>query len=161
MSKTILNEGLNMALIKCPECGKEVSNSAEQCIHCGFPLKGKPCPKCGAEVSPLDSFCGRCGFSLKEKPLEPVMLNVPSLSGFPRGFTVSYPGGGVSGTSGETVEFTIKKPETITFHLNGYFGSPSLVVNPGDKIQVNIGGFGNVTLAKVSALTGNSNTYGW
>ncbi len=27
-----------MALIKCPECGKEVSDKAPQCIHCGYPL---------------------------------------------------------------------------------------------------------------------------
>ena len=27
-----------MALIKCPECGKEVSDRAPACIHCGFPL---------------------------------------------------------------------------------------------------------------------------
>ncbi len=27
-----------MALIKCPECGKEVSNKAPSCIHCGTPL---------------------------------------------------------------------------------------------------------------------------
>lgn len=28
-----------MALIKCPECGKDVSSLSETCIHCGFPLK--------------------------------------------------------------------------------------------------------------------------
>ena len=28
-----------MALIKCPECGKEISDKAEMCINCGFPLK--------------------------------------------------------------------------------------------------------------------------
>lgn len=28
-----------MALIICPECGKEISNKAKQCIHCGFPLE--------------------------------------------------------------------------------------------------------------------------
>ena len=28
-----------MAIIKCPECGKEVSDVANACIHCGFPLK--------------------------------------------------------------------------------------------------------------------------
>ena len=28
-----------MALIKCPECGKEVSNKALACIHCGCPLE--------------------------------------------------------------------------------------------------------------------------
>lgn len=27
-----------MALIKCPECGKEVSDKAPTCIHCGYPL---------------------------------------------------------------------------------------------------------------------------
>lgn len=27
-----------MALIKCPECGREVSDKASACIHCGCPL---------------------------------------------------------------------------------------------------------------------------
>lgn len=27
-----------MALINCPECGKEVSDKAEVCIRCGYPL---------------------------------------------------------------------------------------------------------------------------
>ncbi|MBR4003151.1 MAG: ribosomal protein L7/L12 [Clostridia bacterium] len=27
-----------MALIKCPECGKEISDKSPACIHCGFPL---------------------------------------------------------------------------------------------------------------------------
>ena len=31
-----------MALIKCPECNKEVSDCAEACPHCGYPLKKKP-----------------------------------------------------------------------------------------------------------------------
>ncbi|MEY8339465.1 zinc-ribbon domain-containing protein [Lachnospiraceae bacterium 62-35] len=30
-----------MALIKCPECGREVSDKADKCIHCGYPLKVK------------------------------------------------------------------------------------------------------------------------
>lgn len=28
-----------MALINCPECGKEVSDKADVCIHCGYPLQ--------------------------------------------------------------------------------------------------------------------------
>lgn len=51
-----------MALIKCPECGKKVSDKAPACIQCGYPLKSAPktpvtpktpdnylylkCPKC-------------------------------------------------------------------------------------------------------------------
>ncbi len=27
-----------MALIKCPECGKQISNMADECPHCGYPL---------------------------------------------------------------------------------------------------------------------------
>ena len=27
-----------MALIACPECGKEISNRSLACIHCGYPL---------------------------------------------------------------------------------------------------------------------------
>lgn len=28
-----------MALLKCPECGKKVSDTCSECIHCGFKLK--------------------------------------------------------------------------------------------------------------------------
>ena len=28
-----------MALIKCPECGKEISDKSSNCIHCGYPLQ--------------------------------------------------------------------------------------------------------------------------
>ena len=30
-----------MALIKCPECGKEVSDKAAACIHCGCPIQAQ------------------------------------------------------------------------------------------------------------------------
>ena len=30
-----------MSLIKCPECGKEISDKSVQCIHCGYPLNNK------------------------------------------------------------------------------------------------------------------------
>lgn len=30
-----------MALIKCPECGKEVSSAATSCPNCGHPISGK------------------------------------------------------------------------------------------------------------------------
>lgn len=28
-----------MALIKCPDCGREVSDKSKQCIHCGCPIE--------------------------------------------------------------------------------------------------------------------------
>ena len=27
--------GIIMAMIKCPECGQEISNKAKKCVHCG------------------------------------------------------------------------------------------------------------------------------
>ena len=27
-----------MALIKCPECGRDISDKANACVHCGYPL---------------------------------------------------------------------------------------------------------------------------
>lgn len=124
-----------MPLINCPECGQSVSDSAEMCIHCGFPLK--------------------------EKPLEPVMVNVPSLNGFQRTFVVSYNGQEVSGKSGSTVEFMITEATDIEVKLKGYFGHPTIRVNPGDKIQASITGLGSLNLSKVSVLAGVSNTHGW
>ena len=33
-----------MALIKCPECGKQISERATNCPNCGFPIQQKPKP---------------------------------------------------------------------------------------------------------------------
>lgn len=38
-----MKEGIIMALIICPECGKEISDKSEICIHCGYPLKNTKC----------------------------------------------------------------------------------------------------------------------
>lgn len=34
-----------MALIKCPECGKEISDKAGQCPHCGYPIEQVTIPE--------------------------------------------------------------------------------------------------------------------
>ena len=31
-----------MALIQCPECGQQISDTAKCCVHCGFPIKEQP-----------------------------------------------------------------------------------------------------------------------
>ena len=31
-----------MALIRCPECGKEISDLSSACVHCGYPLSQLP-----------------------------------------------------------------------------------------------------------------------
>lgn len=39
-----------MALISCPECGKQISDKAPVCIHCGYPMQEQP-PVTTATVS--------------------------------------------------------------------------------------------------------------
>ena len=38
----IHGEDYAMALIRCPECGKKISDQASACIHCGYPLPKSP-----------------------------------------------------------------------------------------------------------------------
>ncbi len=42
-----------MALIKCPECGKEISDQANECVHCGHPISTQPKPS--KEITPKES----------------------------------------------------------------------------------------------------------
>lgn len=78
-----------MALINCPECGKEVSDKAKVCINCGYPIyeyvleqkevkeikinsgeikkeipiRDNICPNCGNEISPVFRVCSKCGYN--------------------------------------------------------------------------------------------------
>ena len=78
------NEGeIDMALIKCPECGKEISDSAVKCPKCGYPLKAEnkrrekenkdqkliECPECHNMVESQFATCPCCGYALKKKPI--------------------------------------------------------------------------------------------
>lgn len=51
-----------MAMIKCPECGQEISDKAKKCVHCGKIL---------IEDKPATKICSDCG---KENPI--VLQNV-------------------------------------------------------------------------------------
>lgn len=63
-----------MALMKCPECEREISDKAYSCPHCGFPMKqvsieqvenlAESCRYCGEE-NPINSdYCEHCGMRL-------------------------------------------------------------------------------------------------
>ena len=51
-----------MSLIKCPECGQEVSSKAETCPHCGVKIAGnvKRCPICQRTVLMEATQCPHC-----------------------------------------------------------------------------------------------------
>lgn len=57
----LIGEVIIVAIIKCPFCGKEISDKASKCIHCEKTLSTVICSDCGKEyVSCLEScpFCG-------------------------------------------------------------------------------------------------------
>lgn len=61
-----------MSLIKCPECGKEISDFADSCIHCGYPINKKNsdsamtglCKACGTKNEATAMYCKDCGARL-------------------------------------------------------------------------------------------------
>ena len=51
-----------MAMIKCSECGADISDKAIACPHCGFQAaRKKYCKHCGAEIDFDCVVCPRCG----------------------------------------------------------------------------------------------------
>jgi ribosomal protein L37E len=97
----IKNHGENkrMALINCPECNREISDKAEACPHCGFPvaklatpLTPKPtqndlpnsveCLDCLKDFPFHDEVCPHCGLfnSRKYKYLQPEVPEVQKIN---------------------------------------------------------------------------------
>lgn len=60
-----MNGEVIMALIKCPECGKEISDKSEICVHCGYPIKDT-IEKVKEDDNEIDetkffTICNKCG----------------------------------------------------------------------------------------------------
>ena len=51
-----------MAIIKCPECGHQISDKAPTCPHCGVEIAGKiiKCPNCGQTYFNEETTCPFC-----------------------------------------------------------------------------------------------------
>lgn len=61
-----------MSLVNCPECGKQISDKATTCPHCGFPVSSIPiCIKCGKQLPNDVETCLNCGC-----PIAPQLQNI-------------------------------------------------------------------------------------
>ncbi len=58
-----------MAIIKCPECGHQISDKARVCPNCGIEIEGKiiQCPQCGEIYFKNQSTCPKCHHSTNIK----------------------------------------------------------------------------------------------
>lgn len=126
-----------MALIKCPECGKEISDKAKVCPNCGIPMAVKNenvmirFPICKGQL--LNNKC-----YVYDKKTNKVIA---------------------CGNQGETVSFVCNKPTKIYVVVKGSFGKPEVTVLPGDKFDVGYRGFGKIYLSKVDVISGNANSF--
>ena len=61
-------------IIKCPECGHQVSDRAKTCPSCGIEIAGKitRCPDCGEYIFKDDRECPNCHCSINASASEPV-----------------------------------------------------------------------------------------
>lgn len=63
-----------MALIKCPECGEEISDKAVKCPKCGaeFPVEKpqKVCKECGEVLGDEETVCHKCGCPIENQQEE-------------------------------------------------------------------------------------------
>lgn len=50
-----------MSLINCPECGKEISDTAKNCPNCGTIISKKFCQHCGERIDADCIVCPKCG----------------------------------------------------------------------------------------------------
>ncbi len=67
-------------MIKCPECGRQVSDHAKMCPSCGIEISGniKQCLHCGGVAASFQDVCPVCGMSF----VEPSVVDEPSVVEF-------------------------------------------------------------------------------
>ena len=103
-----------MALIKCPECGKEISDKAKTCINCGCPLEDVV-------------TSGEVRIKMPNNIVEGLVGLFAS-----RNASVIDTHGNTlwSGKHGENARFTIDEPTKITIQLGGWANAVECTVYP-------------------------------
>lgn len=108
-----------MALIKCPECGREVSSVASACPGCGFPLADKR--RGGTVVIRMTNFIGTRGLNLF----------------FSRNYVWDENGMELwSGWHGETASFGVSGPTRIQIHAGDGVSRINATVYPGRRYHL-------------------------
>ncbi|MBP3697362.1 MAG: zinc ribbon domain-containing protein [Clostridia bacterium] len=117
-----------MALIKCPECGKEVSDKAQSCINCGCPIgSGSSVSTLRVECKTLQVF-GGCSivieFNGEKKAIKNgyyLDFNVP-VDGKSRTAKIYCSKGAAAGIITITVHSGESKKVTVWYDNTGFWG---------------------------------------
>ncbi len=109
-----------MAIIKCPECSKEISDKAKSCPNCGCPLEEMTTSGVVRIKMPNNIVEGFAGlFSSRDAVVEK-----------------TYGGTLWRGKHGENASFTIDGPTQITIKLGGWANEVSGTVYPKRKYSL-------------------------
>lgn len=83
-------------IIKCPECGHQVSNLAETCPNCGINIAGNiaKCPHCGGIILSSQDVCPNCLQSVHQKSEHTIFEDGDSESSQPSEVVVGSGEGG-------------------------------------------------------------------
>lgn len=71
-----------MALIKCSECGREISDKAKKCVNCGCKIQMKKkiiCKECGTEINEKEKKCSKCGCPVRKFSFNKIKIIIISL----------------------------------------------------------------------------------
>lgn len=70
-----------MSLINCPECNKEISDKAEYCINCGYPIQKHKYSlyiiDCGSKTSTWNGLSSVLGLDLDYDEIGDIVNNLP------------------------------------------------------------------------------------
>jgi hypothetical protein len=121
-----------MALIKCPECNKDVSQMATNCPNCGCPIKkesGKATFKIDGNWN--DGF--RRTAEIHDIQTKKVIATLKM---------------------GGTTSFEVNRNMTVQIKLSGYFGKPTVELssNKHTRIKVNISPMGKIYTQEVDFI---------
>lgn len=106
-----------MALIKCPECGKKISDKAHTCIHCGYPLN-EVITSGGVRIKMPNNVAGGVDgfFSSKRAAVKDQCGQILW-----------------EGNHGENARFRIEEPVKIRIELGEFADDTIGIVYPGRK----------------------------
>lgn len=130
-----------MAIIQCPECGKEISDKAKICIHCGCPIEimqTKACPECGAEIPSQAETCPYCGCPLTKTSISTgsvVIQASGTFIGVLGRYIINDENGNTLASlkAGETYQAQIVFDTTYYIRLKGGFGGFQKVIAYAEK----------------------------
>ena len=124
---------INVALIKCEECGKEVSDKAKSCPNCGYPIaevEGEV--KIYFEQSHGQLTRTKCyAYKVNDDGTEDIVGECRQL---------------------DTIAIKCKEPFNLKVTINSSFGSPIQRVAPGESYRIKHGLFGKIYFQRVDSI---------